>query len=104
MAEYGKLMDEGLALGILQNVNIAKDAMGTLGDAVSDVDMDAGYDQTMVDVLNTPDATVMGQTSETPRDLTVVLELDRMQLARAVYQLNNQETQRVGMRLAGGYA
>jgi hypothetical protein len=34
----------------------------------------------------------------------VILELDRMQLARAVYQLNNQETQRVGMRLAGGYA
>jgi hypothetical protein len=27
-----------------------------------------------------------------------------MQLARAVYQLNNQETQRVGMKLAGGYA
>jgi phage-related protein len=41
---------------------------------------------------------------ETPRNLTVILELDRMQLARAVYQLNNQETQRVGMRLAGGYA
>jgi hypothetical protein len=41
---------------------------------------------------------------EVPRMMTVILELDRMQLARAVYQLNNQETQRVGMKIAGGYA
>lgn len=38
------------------------------------------------------------------RNLTVIMELDRMQLGRAVYQLNNEETQRVGVRLAGGYA
>jgi phage-related protein len=36
------------------------------------------------------------------RNLTVVLELDRMQFGRAVYQLNSEETQRVGLQLAGG--
>lgn len=39
---------------------------------------------------------------EAPRDLTVILELDRTQLAKAVYKLNNDETQRIGARLAGG--
>lgn len=38
------------------------------------------------------------------KDLTVILELDRSQFAKAVYQLNNQEVQRVGLNLAGGYA
>lgn len=37
------------------------------------------------------------------RDLTVILQLDRTQLGRAVYRLNNEETQRVGLSLAGGY-
>ena len=32
-----------------------------------------------------------------PRQLNVILELDRRELARTVYELNKQETQRVGM-------
>ena len=39
-----------------------------------------------------------------PRNLTVILELDRQQLGRAVYRLNNDEAQRVGVKLAGGGA
>ena len=35
------------------------------------------------------------------RQMTVILQLDRRELGRAVYQLNNEETQRVGVRLAG---
>ena len=35
------------------------------------------------------------------RQMTVVLQLDRRELGRAVYQLNNEESQRVGVRLAG---
>ncbi|MCR5718674.1 MAG: hypothetical protein K6F80_06555, partial [Oscillospiraceae bacterium] len=38
------------------------------------------------------------------RQMTVILECDRMQLGRLVYQLNNDETQRVGVKLAGGNA
>lgn len=38
------------------------------------------------------------------RDLTVILELDRQQMGKMVYKLNNEETQRVGVRLANGGA
>lgn len=34
-------------------------------------------------------------------DITVILQLDRRELGRTVYTLNNEETQRVGVRLAG---
>lgn len=35
------------------------------------------------------------------RPITVVLQLDRRELGRVVYKLNNEETQRVGVKLAG---
>ena len=35
------------------------------------------------------------------RQITVVMQLDHRELGRAVYTLNNEETQRVGMKLAG---
>lgn len=38
------------------------------------------------------------------RQMTVIFQLDRRELGRAVYQLNNEETQRVGVRLAGAKA
>lgn len=38
------------------------------------------------------------------RDMTVILELERQQLAKTVYKLNNEETQRVGVRLSRGGA
>ena len=38
------------------------------------------------------------------RQMTVILQLDRRELGRAIYQLNNEETQRVGVRLAGAKA
>ena len=37
------------------------------------------------------------------KQLTVILQLDRTQFAKAVYKLNNEEVQRVGVNLAGGY-
>lgn len=37
-----------------------------------------------------------------PRDLTVILELDKTQFAKAVYHMNRDEMQRVGVSLAGG--
>lgn len=35
------------------------------------------------------------------RQITVVMQLDHRELGRAVYNLNNEETQRVGVKLAG---
>ena len=36
------------------------------------------------------------------RQMTVIFQLDRRELGRTIYQLNNEETQRVGVKLAGG--
>lgn len=38
------------------------------------------------------------------RDMTIILELDRQQFGKAVYKANNDETQRVGVRMATGGA
>lgn len=38
------------------------------------------------------------------RQQTVILQVDHRELGRVVYQLNNEETQRVGVRLAGAKA
>ena len=35
------------------------------------------------------------------RQITVVMQLDHRELGRTIYQLNNEETQRVGVKLAG---
>ena len=108
MAQYGKFMDEGLAMGIMANVDLAKNAMDSLADAVSvPMDVGVGMDQTMIDVLNTPDdavTSVNGSSNGNNGNMTVILELDRMQLARTVFRLNNEESQRVGLNLAGGMA
>ena len=39
-----------------------------------------------------------------PTTINAILELDRVQFGRLVYQINNEERQRVGVNLSGGYA
>jgi len=46
--------------------------------------------------------TVIGRNS--PMQHTTILQIGRQELARVVYELNNEETQRIGVRLARGYA
>lgn len=108
MMQYGRFLDEGLALGITDNVGIAKRAMENLGDAISEpiagasIDMGDGFsEEDAYSVLSIPDGS---SESGSGRDITVVLQLDRTQLARTVFRLNNEETQRVGVSLSGGYA
>ena len=102
--DIGKGIDEGLALGITKNIDLAQNAVEDMAGAVS-APIETGLEDIMIDVLDTPTTmAVGGQNSASPRDLTVILELDRMQLGRAVYRLNNEETQRVGVNLAGGFA
>jgi hypothetical protein len=107
MMTVGRYIDEGLAEGISANVGMAKQAMDGLSDIISepmegDISFDVGSTESEVEqVLGTPD-TAIG-TAE-PRDVTVILQLDRTQLARTVFRLNNEETQRVGVSLSGGYA
>ena len=98
-AEIGKYIDEGLALGIIGNVNIVDSAMDKLTDFDANMQIDADPSSGSASVLSQ-----VAATQNENRNLTVILELDKMQLGRAVYQLNNAETQRVGVKLAGGYA
>ncbi len=49
-------------------------------------------------------AKAAAQSQREPRQMNIILELDGVQFARAVYNANNKETQRVGTKLVGGYA
>ena len=57
----------------------------------------------MASVLNRPTQTTQSSQQQS-KNLTVILELDRVQVGRMIYNLNNEETQRVGVRLDGGAA
>jgi hypothetical protein len=105
MAQYRRFLDEGLALGIEQSIGTAKKAMESLGEAISEpMDGSVGFSEDAAfDILSTPD-TVTSTRNDEPRDVTVILQLDRTQLARTVFRLNNEESQRVGVNLAGGFA
>lgn len=103
----GGFLMEGLANGIT-------DSMGMVEDAMDDLDSMMYMDAPTSDLVSDTSTTTTNYGDDSgyftvPRQaeqkqLTVVLELDRMTLGRAVYNLNNEETQRVGVRLAGGYA
>lgn len=106
----GEYLTEGLAEGIsdgsgeaLQAMSaLNKDVMGTFSPSMNaDLMRPVSYSGRARDEQQ-EQALQYGHREN--RNLTVILELDRMQLGRAVYRLNNEETQRVGVRLAGGYA
>lgn len=119
--DIGKNLVAGLAIGIEQSFGMVESAMNALNDMVQegvDDDIDIGFDdggefENITDSFgiktkDTPSGA--GQTIEVPvagsddsRDLTIILELDGTQFARAVYKANNVETQRVGVRMAGAY-
>jgi len=62
---------------------------------------DAGPEAVVgVDSLRKMIASAVSSAGSGARQLTVILELDRTQLARAVYDMNTAEMQRVGVRLA----
>lgn len=46
----------------------------------------------------------LSENGSSGRSITVVLEMDKREFARAVYKANNDEMQRIGMRLAGAKA
>lgn len=111
--EIGENIGKGMALGLEDSIPVVSEAMSDLDSRVAVPSMepsavDSGSavtteTETAWDVLNT-DTNTPQTTNSGNRDLTVILELDRMQLGRAVYRLNNEETQRVGVNLAGGFA
>lgn len=99
-------LGKGVAVGIENSLPAVKDALDDMSDLVSEPEIsptvsigNAGGFSNARAVLS-----AMEKEQNPNRNLTVILELERTQLARAVYALNNEETQRVGLNLAGGYA
>lgn len=87
----------GLVRGIESGENGVENAMGKIERAMT-LDASIGLPSSLPNPAN------LIQPTGQQRDLTVILELDKMQFARAVYRLNESETQRVGVKLAGGVA
>ena len=104
--KIGGFLMEGMAIGIEDNLGMVDDAIAGLDDLM--------YMKPPTDSLATDTSTsttTLGDDSlfavprqQQPRMLNITLELDRMVFGRAVYQLNDEESQRVGVKLAGGYA
>lgn len=116
--EIGKNLSLGLAIGIEDGFKAVGSAVDGLNDLVDGVDGEVGFGvdtESITDTFgikkNNSTASQAGEIVTMPvgqesgdRDLTVVLQLDDVQLGKAVYRLNNEETQRVGVSLSGSYA
>ena len=120
MKNFGNMITQGWIDGIEENGDKVVKSMKNINDGVydalsGDYDMSArmniasrsnayggvqdgylgGYGDEYEEIIIPKDS------SDSGRDLTVILQLDRMELGRAVYQLNKEETQRVGVQLVG---
>ena len=74
-----------------------REFMAVLGDQKSGTNIETPL-STMVQALKQ----AMNETGVAgSRQMTVIFQLDRRELGRTIYQLNNEETQRVGVKLAG---
>ena len=76
-----------------------KEFLAILGDQKQGTNIETPL-QTMIDAFN---AALEQNSNTNAKNITVVLELDRREFAKAVYKANNQETQRVGIKLGGAY-
>lgn len=103
MMWVGEMLDKGLAEGIGNSIPLVEDAMDEMNGMIAEpqigtMNMGGGYANS-ASVLN-----AMEREQNPNKNLTVILQLEKTQLARAIYTLNNEEIQRVGVNLAGGYA
>lgn len=73
-----------------------REFLAVLGDQKSGTNIETPL-STMVQAFKQ----AMNETGGSGRPITVVLQVDRRELGRVVYKLNNEETQRVGVKLAG---
>jgi len=97
---YAPDMMELFAKGIKDNAGLIKDAVSDGFDLRGQIM--SGFNGGTV--VSTGPARTISSGNSDGLSRTVILQLDRTELGRAVYQLNNEETQRVGVKLAGGFA
>lgn len=88
------------ALRLSENVNNALSGIGEdINIPLQDVQFEPklGLNSQLYDEYVSSDRSSLQQREQ---NLTIVLELDRTQLGKVVYQLNNEQTQRVGVKLS----
>lgn len=113
MEELGGYTIDGLVNGLKGGETDVTDTMAQIAGDITDGDYmgeigalaePADTIETMSFSTYTPDMVAGSSAAESAaRDLNIVLELDGLQLARTIYRMNGEETQRVGVKLAGGY-
>lgn len=100
--QFGEFLDEGMAIGIADNVDKVSQAMNEMRDATEAPVDDFGDEWNTSTSTLTTGGTAAPVASQVP--VTVILELDKTQLAKTIFELNNSEIQRMGVNLAtGGY-
>lgn len=112
----GKNIALGMIEGITNETSDVENAMQKLANSATDIsiprmtsavethgfssdDVHNGITTSASQVLS-----LVNSEQDASRDITIILELDREQFARAVYKYNLEETQRVGLTLVGGLA
>ena len=97
----------GISIPLVSNVALPRLASGAvippnreflavLGDQKSGTNIETPL-ETMLQAFRQ----ALSENGGSGRSITVVLEMDKREFARAVYKANNDETQRVGVKLAG---
>lgn len=97
----------GISIPLVSNVALPRLAQGAvippnreflavLGDQKSGTNIETPL-ETMLQAFRQ----ALSENGGSGRSITVVLEMDKREFARAVYKANNDETQRVGVKLAG---
>lgn len=100
--QFGQYLDEGMAIGITGNVDKVSNAMNELRDATEPIEDDFGNEWSTTSLTSSNGN--IGAPGASQQQITAILELDRVQLGKAIFTLNNEETQRIGLNLAnGGY-
>lgn len=107
MEWIGEMLVDGLAGSIDKNGVDAVNAMenlnekisGAIKDVSADVDFASDFDYGTYRQDNYVRSTSR-QDNYLNRNITIVLEVDKTQLAKTIYTLNNEEIQRLGVRLA----
>lgn len=110
----GRYVTQGLAVGMEEAASEAVQSASKVSEDIlnafsTDVDLNRNLNVTStarqagltMAAYNEPELFI---SQPAYRQQTIILEMNQMEFARAVYQANNEETQRVGVRLQGGFA
>ena len=102
---YAPDMMKTFAEGIKANENVVRRQMEKSFDFSDAMNLNPNAGMLAGDMLAGVPMHAVGNLSNNrnPSSITVILELDRQVLGKVVYKLNNEEVQRVGVKLAGGY-